>query len=137
MGAPTAIEKEYGPLDQTGGLPKKGYQYGDYAEFATTAAWTNYVIGTNAYLNEAARYAQFALNPMIVGSPGFTGDETLIIVTQDTYLRINTLTNVIRRLFLANSPYVFSEKIFRVYVQRVTVNGAIYLYSEGNKVRTP
>ena len=137
MGAPTAIEQQYGPLDMVPGLPKRGYQYGDYAEWATTAVWSNYVIGTNAYLNEAARYAQFAINPMIAGSPGFVSDEAYIIITQDTYVRFNTATNVITRLLVANSPYIIREKFFRIYVQRVAVNGAIYLRAEGSKVRTP
>ncbi len=137
MGAPVAIEKEYGLLNMVPGLPKRGYQYGDYAEWATTAVWSNYVIGTNAYLNEAVRYAQFAINPMIAGSPGFVSDETAVIVTQDTYMRINTATNVIRRILLANSPYIIREKTFRIYVQRVAVNGAIYILAEGNIVRTP
>lgn len=132
-----ALEVEYGPMDLVKGLSRLGYQYGDYAEFAFGAAYVNYVIGTNSFIAEPLRFPQFAINPMVVGSPGFVADEMAIITTQDCFVRFNTATAVIHRLLLANSPYRFNERIYRIYVAQVAVGGVIYLHAEGNKVRVP
>lgn len=134
---PAPEEMVIGPHDLIRGLIRAGYQYTDYATFATGVAEVNYVIGTNAYGGEPVRLLGMARNPMVAGSPGFVADEMAIVVTQDTLIRINNATSVQEMLLAANSPYVIRARCFRLYAVRSTVNGVLYLIAEGNGLRMP
>lgn len=101
---------------------REGYLYDDYTKVTVTIAEADYKIGADTYtLNTGA----------FKGSKNFIAEEVLLLATQDCYVRFNK-TNAIQHYVHANVYYRHKRKVGKIYHQRVTSDGYLEIWSEGN-----
>lgn len=99
-------------------LANKDYPYEDYHEDTTLGTYQRYSVGDNNKLGKGTQHKLFVAK------------STLILCTEDVYIKFNNANNVVNTL-LADTFYEFDHNIYAIYYADVDVAGTIYIWVEG------
>lgn len=109
----------------------EGYNVIDAAPINTTATQQEYYIGTLQVLANPTKYPGMLVNSTGgPNHPGFDAQQLLFYATEDTYVRFNDPNNL-QIPILAGMLIAIPLKTSVIYVQRVTVNGILYVWAVG------